>query len=43
MDPITGAHFHYDDLTKRIQKLKKRRAVIDKAIEEEDRIALQNS
>ena len=43
MDPITGAHFHYDDLTKRIQKLKKRRAVIDKAIEEEDRIAWQNS
>ena len=43
MDPITGAHFHYDDLIKRIQKLKKRRAIIDKAIEEEDRIALQNS
>ena len=43
MDPETGAHFQYDDLVKRIQKLKKRRAIIDKAIEEEDRIAWQNS
>lgn len=35
--PQTGAHFHYKDFIKRLKKLQKRRAIIDKAIEEEDR------
>jgi hypothetical protein len=38
MCPITGAHFHKADLYQRILKLKKRRALIDRAIEEEHRL-----
>lgn len=29
MDPLTGAHFDYKDLVKRINILAKRRAIID--------------
>ena len=36
--PQTGAHFHKADLYKRILKLQKRRALIDRAIAEEQRI-----
>ena len=35
MCPQTGAHFHKADLYQRILKLKKRRALIDRAIAEE--------
>lgn len=34
-DPATGAHFEYSDLCLRLQTLQKRRAVIDKAIQDE--------
>jgi hypothetical protein len=33
-DPETGAHFEYNDILRRIRLLAKRRAVIDRAIEE---------
>ena len=36
--PETGAHFHKADLFQRILKLKKRRALIDRAIAEEDKM-----
>jgi hypothetical protein len=35
--PDTGAHFEFFDLNKRMRSLQKRRAIIDKAIEDEDR------
>ena len=38
MCPHTGAHFHKADLYQRILKLKKRRALIDRAIAEEYKI-----
>ena len=34
-DPVTGCHFEYNDLVKRIKLLQKRRAVIDQAIRDE--------
>lgn len=38
MCPVTGAHFHKADLYRRILKLQKRRALIDRAIAEEYKI-----
>ena len=38
MCPVTGAHFHKADLFHRIIKLQKRRALIDRAIEEETKL-----
>ena len=34
-DPVTGCHFEYNDLVRRIKILQKRRAIIDEAIREE--------
>jgi hypothetical protein len=34
VDPVTGAHFEYNDFVKRVFQLQQRRAVIDRAIEE---------
>ena len=35
--PETGAHFEFLDMVRRLKKLQSRRAVIDKAIEDEER------
>ena len=34
-DPVTGCHFEYNDLIKRLKILQRRRVIIDQAIEEE--------
>ena len=39
-DPETGCHFQYADLVRRIKVLQRRRAIIDKAIEEENQRCL---
>jgi hypothetical protein len=34
--PETGAHFEYLEMCRRLKKLQKKRAVVDKAMEEEE-------